>query len=180
LTKFLFVYNSYYVDRYNRSYKKEGIYVKLSTKGRYGTRAMLDLTLHYGQGPVLLKDIAQRQGVSEKYLEHIISSLRIADLVKSVRGAHGGYILAKPPRQIKLSQIIKVLEGSIAPVECLDNPKSCPRKEFCVTRDIWMEMKRAMNEILESVSLRDLIEKQKIKEQSKKFSGGGGHDTDHG
>ena len=97
-------------------------------------------------------------------MEHIINPLKIAGLVKSIRGAHGGYILAKPPHQIKLSQIIKVLEGSIAPVECVDDPKSCPRKEFCVTRDIWMEMKKAMNEILESVSLKDLTEKQKIKE----------------
>ena len=77
--------------------------MKLSTKTRYGTRAMLDLTLHYGQGPILLKSIAQRQEVSEKYLEHIINPLKIAGLVKSICGAHGGYILAKPSHQINLS-----------------------------------------------------------------------------
>ncbi|MEA1965080.1 MAG: Rrf2 family transcriptional regulator [Candidatus Aerophobetes bacterium] len=137
--------------------------MKLSTKGRYGTRAMIDLTLHYGQGPVLLKDIAKRQKISDKYLEHMITSLKVGGLIKSIRGAHGGYILAKPPAQIKLSQVIKALEGSITPVECVDDPKLCPRAELCITRDVWIEIKRAMNEILGSLSLQDLVEQQKRK-----------------
>jgi len=141
--------------------------MKLSTKGRYGTRAMIDLALHYGQGPVLLKDIAKRQEISDKYLEHMITSLRVAGLVKSIRGAYGGYILAKPPAQIKLSQIIKVLEGSIAPVECVDDPKTCSRAELCVTRDVCMEIKRAIDEILESLSLQDLVKQEKSKKQNK-------------
>jgi len=141
--------------------------MKLSTKGRYGTRAMVDLALHYGQGPILLKDIAKREEISEKYLEHIITSLKVAGLVKSIRGAHGGYILAKPPAQIKISQVIKVLEGSIAPVECVDDPGLCSRVELCVTRDVWKEIKRVMDEVLESVSLKDLVEQQKRKEENK-------------
>jgi Rrf2 family protein len=141
--------------------------MKLSTKGRYGTRAMVELALHYGQGNVLLKDIAKRQGISNKYLEHLLVSLKVAGLIKSIRGAHGGYILAKPPAQIKLNQVIKVLEGSIAPVECVDDPKTCPRTEACVTRDVWRKIKRATDEILESVSLKDLVEQEKKKEQSK-------------
>ena len=140
--------------------------MKLSTKGRYGTRAMVDLAIHYGQGNVLLKDIAKREGISNKYLEHLLTSLKVAGLVRSIRGAHGGYILAKPPAQIKLSQVIKVLEGSTAPVECIDDPKTCSRTKFCVTRDVWKEIKRAMDEILESVSLKDLVEQEKKKEQS--------------
>jgi len=141
--------------------------MKLSTKGRYGTRAMVDLALRYGQGPILLKDIAKRQEISEKYLEHIITSLKVAGLVKSIRGAHGGYILAKSPAQIKLSQVIKVLEGSIAPVECVDDPRTCSRVELCVTRDVWKEIKRAIDEILESISLKDLVEREKKKEENK-------------
>ncbi|MCD6472826.1 RrF2 family transcriptional regulator [Candidatus Aerophobetes bacterium] len=137
--------------------------MKLSTKGRYGTRAMIDLALHYGQGPILLKDIAKRQKISDKYLEHMITSLRIAGLINSIRGAHGGYILAKPPAQIKLSQVIKALEGSIAPVECVDDPKTCSQANLCITRGIWTEIKRAMDRILESVSLQDLVKQQKRK-----------------
>lgn len=141
--------------------------MRLSTRSRYGVRAMVDLALYYGQGNVLLKDIAKRQGISNKYLEHLLTSLKVAGLVKSIRGAHGGYLLAKPPAQIRLSQVIKVLEGSIAPVECVDDPKTCPRTELCVTRDVWREIKRAMDEILESISLKDLVEREKKKEQSK-------------
>ncbi len=141
--------------------------MKLSTKGRYGARAMVDLALHYGQGYLLLRDIAKRQHISEKYLEHIVTSLKVAGLVKSFRGAHGGYTLAKPPTQIKLAQIIKTLEGSTALVECVDDPECCPQAGLCVTRDVWTEIKRATDEILESISLKDLVEKQRRKEQNK-------------
>jgi len=109
---------------------------------------MADLVLYYGQGPILLKDIAKRQEISKKYLEHIIAPLKIAGLVKSIRGPHGGYILAKPPAQIKLSQIIKILEGSLAPVECIDDPECCSRAKVCSIRGVWGEIKRAMDEVL--------------------------------
>jgi len=139
--------------------------VKLSTKGRYGARAMLDLALHYGEGPVSVKDIAERQEVSERYLVHLMVSLKAAGLVKSMRGARGGFSLAEPPAQIKLSEIIQVLEGSIAPVECVDDPKACSRSERCVTRDIWAEMNRATSEVLESTTLEDLVQRQREKEK---------------
>ena len=141
--------------------------MKLSTKGRYGARVMVDLAFHYGQGYLLLKDIAKRQGISEKYLEHIITTLKVAGLVKSFRGAHGGYTLAKPPTQIKLAQIIKTLEGSTALVECVDDPECCPQAGLCVTRDVWTEIKRATDEILESISLEDLVKQGKRKKQDK-------------
>ncbi len=141
--------------------------MRLSTKGRYGVRAMVDLTLYYGQGPILLKDIAKRQEISKKYLESIITSLKIAGLVKSIRGPHGGYILAKPPAQIKLNQIIKVLEGSLSPAECVDDPGCCSRIEICLTRCVWREIKRSMDEILESISLEDLVKQGKRKKQDK-------------
>lgn len=140
--------------------------MKLSTKGLYGTRAMIEIALYYREGPVLLKDIAKRQHLSEKYLGHIIAALKVAGLVKSIRGAHGGYILAKPPVRIKLAQIIKALEGSTSPAECVDDPEFCPRAEICVTRDVWSEIKRTTDKVLESVSLQDLVEEQKRKSRS--------------
>ncbi len=139
--------------------------MKLSTRGRYGTRALLELALHYGEGLVLLKDIAQRQQISLSYLEHLITPLITGGIVRSTRGARGGVLLAKPPEEIKLSEVIQLLEGSIAPVECVNDPRICSRSSFCVTRDIWSELKEAMNGILESTTLQDLVERQKRKEQ---------------
>ena len=140
--------------------------MRLSTKGRYGARAMLDLALNFGKEPILLRDIATRQEVSEKYLEHSMSSLRNAGLVRSIRGARGGYILAKPPSEIRLSEIMEVLEGSMAPVECVNDPEVCHRADLCVTRDIWEKMKEAIDNILESTTLEDLAERYKDKESS--------------
>jgi len=141
--------------------------MRLSTKGRYGARAMLDLALNSGEGPILLRDIAKRQEVSEKYLEHSITTLRKAGLVRSIRGARGGYVLAKSPSQIRLSEIMEVLECSMAPVECVDDPQVCQRAHLCVTRDIWAEMKEAIDNILESITLQDMVEEQNKKENSK-------------
>lgn len=141
--------------------------MRLSTKGRYGARAMLDLALNSGEGPILLRDIARRQEVSEKYLEHSITALRKAGLVRSIRGARGGYVLAKSPSQIRLSEIMEVLEGSMAPVECVDDPQVCQRAQLCVTRDIWAKMKEAIDNILESITLQDMVERQNRKKNSK-------------
>jgi len=140
--------------------------MKLSTRGRYGTRALLELALHYREGPVHLRDIAQSQQISLQYLEHLITPLVAGGIVRSTPGARGGVWLARPPEEIKLSEVIGLLEGSIAPVECVTDPKYCPRSDFCVTRDIWGELKKAMNGVLESTTLRDLVERQKGKGQS--------------
>jgi len=126
---------------------------------------MVELALHYGEGPILLKDIAKRQQISGRYLEHLIVSLKVAGLVKSMRGARGGFSLAKPPSQIRLSEIIQIVEGSISIVECVDDPKLCSRADLCVTRDIWAEMKKAMNGVLESTTLQDLVERQREKQK---------------
>jgi len=139
--------------------------MKLSTRGRYATRALLDLALHQGEAPVLLKDIAQRQEISLSYLEHLITPLIAAGIVRSTRGARGGVSLAKPPKQVKLSEVIQLLEGSVAPVECVNNPEICSRSALCVTRDIWGELKKAIDGVLESTTLQDLVERQKGKEQ---------------
>lgn len=137
--------------------------MKLSTKGRYGVRMMLELALHYGQGPVLLKDIAQQQEVSEKYLWHLVGPLKTAGLINSLRGAKGGYVLTKSSSQIKLIQIIKALEGSLAPVECVDDPRVCKRISICVTRDVWKRLKDAIEEILGAITLEDLVKSHKRK-----------------
>jgi Rrf2 family protein len=139
--------------------------MKLSTKGRYGVRALLDLALHQGEGLILLKDIARRQEVSLPYLEHLITPLIAAGLVKSTRGARGGVLLFKSPSEIKLSEVIELLEGSIAPVDCVNDPKACHRSAYCVTRDIWSEMKDAMSQVLDSTTIQDLVERQRQKGQ---------------
>ena len=137
--------------------------MKLSTRGRYGTRILLDLALCDDEGPVPLKDIAQRQQISLPYLEHLITPLITAGMVRSLRGAHGGIWLAKLPQEIKLSEVVRLLEGSIAPVDCVVDPKACPRSDSCVTRDIWNEVKKAMDGVLESKTLQDMIDMQKSK-----------------
>jgi Rrf2 family transcriptional regulator, cysteine metabolism repressor len=138
--------------------------MKLSTRGRYGTRVLLDLAMHRDNGLVLLKDVANRQDISLRYLEHIITPLVMAGMVRSTRGAKGGVYLAKPPDKIKLIEVIQVLEGSTAPVECVDSPDLCNRSNMCVTRDVWIEVKAAIDKILENTTLDDLVKKQKIKE----------------
>jgi Rrf2 family protein len=140
--------------------------MKLSTRGRYGLRALLDLAVHQGEGMVLLKDIARRQEVSLPYLEHLITPLIAGGLVKSTRGARGGVLLLKPPAEVKLTEVVQLLEGSIAPVDCVNDPRVCSRSASCVTRDIWMQIKDAIIQVLDSTTLQDLVERQRQKEQT--------------
>lgn len=136
--------------------------MKLSTKGRYGARAMLDLALHYkeSEGPVALKAIAERQGISEEYLEQIFSSLRKSGLVESVRGAQGGYRLARPAMRISVGDILRVLEGSLSPVDCVqeDNPTPCERYEDCVMKDVWRKVRDSINDTVNAITLESLVE----------------------
>ena len=141
--------------------------MRLSTRGQYGTRALLDLALHQGEEPVLLRDIAKRQQISLSYLEHLITPLITGGIIRSTKGPRGGVSLAKTPEEIKLSEVIQLLEGSVAPVECVKNPGICNRSEFCVTRDVWGELKKAIDGVLESTTLQDLVERHKEKEQFK-------------
>ena len=135
--------------------------LKLSTKGRYGVRLMLDLALHDGQGPVPLRDIARREDISEKYLWHLIPPLRDAGLIRSSRGANGGYVLGQPPSRITLKDILTVLEGRICLVDCISNPSFCPRSRNCVPKDIWRDISETIARILDSFTLGKMIEKQK-------------------
>lgn len=135
--------------------------MKVSTKGRYGIRAMGELARHYGQGAVPLKIIAEKQGISEHYLEQLIGVLRKAGLVKSIRGAQGGYILNGSPQTIMVGDIIRVLEGPFGPVDCVneDNPEKCPRSDDCMTHKMWAKVRDSMAEVVDNVSLLDLIKK---------------------
>ena len=139
--------------------------MKLSTRGRYGVRLMLDLALHYGEGPVLLKDIAGRQGISEKYLWQLINPLKTVGLIGSTRGAHGGYVLGRPPEEISLKEIVRVLEGSLCLVDCVENPAVCKRSQTCTSRDIWSEASNQISQILESMTLDKMVVKQRTKNQ---------------
>jgi len=139
--------------------------VKLSARARYGTKALLELALHWDEEPVLLKDIAQRQQIPLPYLEHLIGPLVKAGIVKSARGARGGVSLLKSPEEVILSEVIQLLEGSLAPAECVDNPGTCSRSKLCVTHDIWDEVKEAVSKVLESITLQDLVERRGQKRQ---------------
>ena len=135
--------------------------LKISTKSRYALRAIIDIAMNYAGKPVLLKDIARRQEISEKYLENIVASLKSAGLVKSVRGASGGYLLAAKPAEIKIMDIIKIFEGPISIVECVKNPKYCSRVKKCATRNLWKEISDSISKILESKTLKEMIDENK-------------------
>jgi len=137
--------------------------MRLSAKGRYGTRLLLDLALHWGEGSVPLKDIARRQEISLLYLEHLVAPFIARAIVKSVRGPGGGVSLLKHPEEIKLSEVIQLLEGPIAPVDCVNNPEAYSRSDFCAIRDIWNEVRKATYQVLESTTLQDLVERQRQK-----------------
>jgi Rrf2 family protein len=135
--------------------------MRLSTRARYGTRLMLELALNFNQGTVFLKDIAQKEEISEKYLSHLVISLKASGLISSSRGAHGGYRLAKPPSQITLMDIVQILEGNLSLVECVKNPSICSRVSKCATRDIWGKLDEKISDVLSSVTLEDLVSSQK-------------------
>ena len=140
--------------------------MKLSTRAEYGLRAMFDLALHNGEGPISLKSIAERQGISEHYLEQLIAPLRKAGLVKSIRGAQGGYILSREPLEIRVGDIVRVLEGPLAPMDCVNEEEegNCHRAETCVTRGIWAKVRDSVNEVLDSYTLEDMcLEAEKVR-----------------
>jgi Rrf2 family protein len=140
--------------------------MKLSTRGRYGLRLMLELAIHYKDRPILLKDISENQRISLKYLGQLIMPLKIAGLVKSARGARGGYSLSRPPEKIKIGEIVSALEGKLCIVECIDNPEICEMSGKCAARDVWSELNHRMIEILNSHTLQDMVTAQIQKENS--------------
>lgn len=131
--------------------------MKLSTKGRYGVKAMVELAINHGQDPLSIKTISQRQNISEYYLEQLFSPLRKAGLIKSIRGAQGGYILNKTPREIKISDIMFVLEGPIEIAECIDGTE-CNNIDCCATRLLWTKIKNSIDDVMESITLQDIVD----------------------
>lgn len=129
--------------------------MKISTRGRYGIRLMLALALNYNNGTIPLKTIAKDQGISEKYLEQIINPLTKSGLVKSFRGAQGGYMLTNPPEATTVGEILRVLEGSLSPVDCVDHP-NCVNSDHCVSLSIWKKMKVALDEVVDNITLADM------------------------
>jgi len=135
--------------------------MKLSTRSRYGLRAMVELALEYEKKPMQIKVIAQRQDISNKYLEQLMSILKSSGLVRSMRGPKGGYMLSRCPSEIKLSDVFKSLEGPLVTVDCLEHPEYCSRCTDCLTRDIWIKIQKAMMDVLDSMTLQDIVDKAK-------------------
>ena len=135
--------------------------MKLSTRTRYGMRAIMELTGHYGKGPLQSRIIAERQEISAKYLEQLMTILKTGGLIRSFRGVKGGYVLAKPPNQIKISDVFNCLEGPSFTVECLENRDYCERVADCITRQVWVEVQQAIEAVLQSMTLQDLVDRAK-------------------
>lgn len=133
--------------------------MKISTKGRYALRMLLDLALHQSDGFVALKDIAERQDISKKYLEQIVPLLNKSNLLKTNRGYQGGYMLSKPPEQYTVGEILRITEGNLCPVACLQyEVNDCPRAGECLTLGVWQGLYKAITDYLDSVTLQDIID----------------------
>ena len=135
--------------------------MKLSTRTRYAMRAVLELAENYGNGPLQTRVIAKNQDISVKYLEQIMAALKSVGLIRSQRGAKGGYILANPPEKVKLSDVFDVFEGPVVTVECVNNEKYCGKSGNCIARQVWAEVQRAVRNVLQGTTLQDVIEKSK-------------------
>ena len=140
--------------------------MRLSTKGRYGLMAMFQLALEFGKGPIPLNNIAEEQGLSESYLEQLFSTLRKDGLINSVRGAQGGYLLAYEPAKITVGQILRSLEGDMAPADCVgDDPMSdCSKEQGCATKIVLVKIKNSIDQVIDSISLADMIDEVECQE----------------
>ena len=140
--------------------------MKISTRASYGARLMLDLALQHDKGFVFLKDIAKREALSEKYLSQIVIPLRAKGLIVSSRGAHGGYMLARPPQETTMRDVVETLEGTVCMVECMRDTKSCKRYSGCVTRSVWRTLGDTIRATLASITLQDLVDLHNKKKAS--------------
>ena len=140
--------------------------MKISTKRRYALRLMADIAQHGGDGPVSLRDTARRQQLSDKYLEQIVTPLAKAGLVRSVRGAGGGYLLTRAPEEYSVGDILRPVEGDLAPVECATDEGYCEHSCDCITVELWQEIHRAVSAVVDSTTLADLLERQRAKQGS--------------
>ncbi len=148
--------------------------MKLTTRARYGLQAMLDLAMHTGNGPVMLRNIAKRQGISGRYLENIMVHLVAGGLIRSTRGQGGGFALARPAADIRLSQIIQTAEGTLSLASCIDNAAGCSRTHRCAIRGVWSGLKGAMFSYLDSITLAAVAAKQTALDRPPATRGTGG------
>ena len=139
--------------------------MKISTKGRYALRLMLDLAQYSNENEyVSIKKVSQRQDISEKYLEQIVAQLSRANFVKSIRGAQGGYRLVKAPENYTVGMILRLIEGNLSSVSCLeDKPNKCQRCNNCVTLEVWQQINDAVDSVIDNITLQDLVQKQQAK-----------------
>lgn len=145
--------------------------MKISTKGRYAVRLMLDLALNNTGQCVKVKEIAARQEISEKYLEQIIAVLNKAGYVRSIRGAQGGYLLAKQPEEYTIGMILRLTEGSLAPVSCLDDENcDCQRIDTCETLSVWRDIYEAVNQVVDNITIADLVKQREERAEYIDFS----------
>jgi Rrf2 family protein len=135
--------------------------MKVSMKGDYGVRALVELAHHYGEGPVQSAVIANRQSIPEPYLDQLLTSLRRAGFIRSVRGPQGGHALIRDPHDLRLSEAVSALEGSLSPIACLDDPNGCHRTNSCCLRGVWEEIEQATTKILDGISIADLAERER-------------------
>jgi Rrf2 family protein len=134
--------------------------MKISTKGRYALRMMLDLAEHRNQGFIALKDIAGRQNISKKYLEQIVTILNRADILRTNRGHQGGYMLAQAPEKYSVGQILRITEGSLSPISCLDDdPNRCNRSPYCKTLPMWQGLDKVISDYLDNINLQDMLDR---------------------
>ncbi len=135
--------------------------MRVSTKGDYGVRALIELAHHYGEGPMQSSEIAARQQIPEPYLDQLLTSLRRAGFIRSVRGPQGGHHLVREPEQIRLSEVVAALEGSIAPIACLEGEATCPKTNGCIQREVWEEVQRATLAILDTTTIGALADRER-------------------
>jgi Rrf2 family protein len=141
--------------------------MKFSTRGEYSARLMLELAQNYRKGPMLLKEISKVQDISLKYLGQLMIPLRVAGLVKSIRGPKGGYFISRSPDKITLAEILEATEGSLYIVECIKSPDICHRSQDCVAREIWMEASEAFLKVFKSITLEDMVNRDRKKQKEK-------------
>lgn len=139
--------------------------MKISTKGRYALHLMLDLAINYTGEFISIKSIAARQDISEKYLEQIITQLNRAGFVRSVRGAQGGYMLSKAPSEYTVGMILRQMEGSLAPVSCLEEAEYCDKTSSCVTQEVWAKIQKAVDSVVDNITLADLVARYQEKSE---------------
>lgn len=148
--------------------------MNITTRGKYGVKAMFELALRYGNGPVPLRQVAEQQRLPEHYLEQLMAPLRKAGLVRSVRGAQGGYMLGRDPREITVGDILRVLEGPVTPVDCAaDDPEAyayCPDGESCIVRGVWLRIRDAVNAVVDGITLAELREQELARQAQRRYT----------